>query len=416
MKRKLEYLRLQTKSALLWIPQIIVVAAIVAVIVVFAAYGITKYKKENKNGNLLNVAICYDEEDSSKMIRQAVSLISKEESISSVCRFTEMDYDSAITQLKDGTISVVVVIPKGFIRSVMNGSNKSIEVIFPKVGVNNSSYIYQEMLDSGASVLSTAEAGIYSMDDILDSILKVDDSRRERLENKLSEIYFSYGMDRNVYFKVTDVSKTEGLSTMQFYICTGFLFLLLFSGIICEKLFVLDNNSLTKVLRIIDIKEGYISFSKIASTSVVYTAIGWLALIFISLAGIRYKGVYNYVEITSVIGLLKSMIALLVLNVSLLSFIYFIFTLINNTIYKIIGLFVIGIVCMYISGCIMPTSLLPKLVRTIGYYLPTYYYFRLAGQVITSHVSISLMAINLAISVLLTVIASCCLKLRIRKE
>jgi ABC-2 type transport system permease protein len=64
----------------------------------------------------------------------------------------------------------------------------------------------------------------------------------------------------------------------------------------------------------------------------------------------------------------------------------------------------------------MPTSLLPKLVRTIGYYLPTYYYFRLAGQVITSHVSISLMAINLAISMLLTVIASCCLKLRIRKE
>ena len=256
MKRKLEYLRLQTKSALLWIPQIIVVAVIVAVIVAFAAYGITKYKKENKNGNLLNVAICYDEEDSSKMIRQAVSLISKEESISSVCKFTEMDYDSAITQLKDGTISVVVVIPKGFIRSVMNGSNKSIEVIFPKVGVNNSSYIYQEMLDSGTSVLSTAEAGIYSMDDILDSILKVDGDRRERLENKLSEIYFSYGIDRNVYFKVTDVSKTEGLSTMQFYICTGFLFLLLFSGIICEKLFVLDNNSLTKVLRIIDIKEG----------------------------------------------------------------------------------------------------------------------------------------------------------------
>jgi len=71
---------------------------------------------------------------------------------------------------------------------------------------------------------------------------------------------------------------------------------------------------------------------------------------------------------------------------------------------------------MYVSGCIIPTSLLPSLVRNIGYFLPTYYYFKLAGEFLTSNLSALIIIENLAISVVLMVISTYVLKLRVRKE
>lgn len=416
MKKKIEYLRLQIVSSFTWIPRIILISMMFAIIIGAAAYGIASYKDKSSDSNLLNVAVVFDEEDTSKYIRQAISLISNEETVASVCTFKEMNYDTAITALKDGTIDAALVIPKGLIKSIMNGENKTIEIICPSVGVNNSSYIYQEMLSAGASIVSTAEAGIYSMDDVLNTLFAGESSKQTELENKLSEIYFDYALDRTLYFKVTDISSVGGLSTIQFYICAGFMLLLIFSGIICEKLFTVDNNSLTKVLRIVGIKEGYISFARVTAICIVYTCIGWIIQIFISLAGLRYSKVYSLFEVGSVTGLIKSMLGLLVLNFAILSFIYFIFILINNTIYKVIGLFIVGITCMYMSGCIIASSLLPNVVRKIGECLPTYYYFKLTGQALTTKVTLPCVIINISISVILLIIATLVLKIQVRKE
>ncbi|SDM43683.1 ABC transporter permease [Lachnospira pectinoschiza] len=416
MKKKLEYLRLQIISSFTWVPKIILVSLILAIIIGAAAFGISAYTTDSDNSHLLKVAICYDEEDSSKYIRQAVDLIADEDTVSAVCTFIELDKDSALKGLKDGTIDVAVIIPKGLIRSIMNGQNKTIELIFPSVGVNNSSYIYQEMISAGTSVVSTAEAGVYSMDDVLNTLFRDQKDKQVELENKLSEIYFTYGLDRSIYFSVTDVSKTEGLSTTQFYIATGFMLLLLFSGIVCEKLFVVNNNSLTKVLRISGIKEGYISFSRITGICLVYTAFFWLVCIFIGIIGLRFPAVFDYYELSSPLDLITSLIGLLVINYAILSFIYFIFILIDNTIYKVIGLFIIGIVFMYMSGCIIPSSLLPNAVRILGQCLPTYYFFRLIGQIMTTNISPILLFENVLIAVILTVLASLVLKFRVRKE
>lgn len=416
MKKKLEYLRLQIISSFTWVPKIILVSLILAIIIGAAAFGISAYTSNSDDSSLLKVAIVYDDNDNSKYIRQAMSLIADEESVSEVCSLVEMDEESALTGLKDGTVDVVVLIPKGLIRSIMNGQNKTIEMIFPSVGVNNSSYIYQEMINAGTSVVSTAEAGVYSMDDVLNALFSGQKDKQTELENKLSEIYFSYGLDRSIYFSVTDVSKTEGLSTTQFYIATGFMLLLLFSGIVCEKLFVVNNNSLTRVLRISGIKEGYISFSRIMGICLVYTGFFWLVCIFLGIVGLRFPVIFNYYELSSPLDLITSLIGLFVINYAILSFIFFIFILIDNTIYKVIGLFIIGIVCMYMSGCIIPSSLLPNAVRIIGNFLPTYYFFRLIGQIMTTNINPILLFENVLIAVVLTSLASLVLKLRVRRE
>ncbi len=66
-------------------------------------------------------------------------------------------------------------------------------------GVNNLSKIH-EMVRAGGSDLATAEAGIYTFDDLFNGVLKIRGLRGTH-ENKLNDIYLSYALNRSIYFK-----------------------------------------------------------------------------------------------------------------------------------------------------------------------------------------------------------------------
>ena len=68
-------------------------------------------------------------------------------------------------------------------------------------------------------------------------------------ENKLNDIYLSYALNRSIYFKTIDISVKEGLSTVQFYVCTAIVMMLLLSGITCAGNMKGENRSLAKSLK-----------------------------------------------------------------------------------------------------------------------------------------------------------------------
>ena len=75
-------------------------------------------------------------------------------------------------------------------------------------------------------------------------------------------------------------------------------------------------------------------------------------------------------------------------------FIHCIFAVVDDTVYSVITVFVLGMVCMYASGCIVSSAFLAPGIRTIGMYLPTNGLFTLAGQVIKGTVDISTITTN----------------------
>ncbi|MFR2510868.1 MAG: hypothetical protein ACLS9K_00920 [Lachnospira eligens] len=68
-------------------------------------------------------------------------------------------------------------------------------------------------------------------------------------ENELNDIYLSYALNRSIYFKTRDISVKEGLSTVQFYVCTAIVMLLLLSTITCAGNMKGESRSLAKSLK-----------------------------------------------------------------------------------------------------------------------------------------------------------------------
>ena len=90
----------------------------------------------------------------------------------------------------------------------------------------------------------------------------------------------------------------------------------------------------------------------------------------------------------------KRQLGIVVLVYAAVSFINCIFSVVDDTVYSVITVSVIGMVCMYASGCIVSSAFLASGVRTIGMYLPTNGLFTLAGQIIKGTVDISTIITN----------------------
>ena len=83
--------------------------------------------------------------------------------------FTLMDKSDAHAQLASGDIAALLLIPSDVLSSILDGSNHSIQVIFPHTS-DFSSTILQELTRSGAHMLGTAQSGIYTIHDLYQSL------------------------------------------------------------------------------------------------------------------------------------------------------------------------------------------------------------------------------------------------------
>ena len=99
--------------------------------------------------------------------------------------------------------------------------------------------------------------------------------------------------------------------------------------------------------------------------------------------------------VSSVGEFIASLLGIVVLVYAAVSFIHCIFAVVDDTVYSVITVFVLGMVCMYASGCIVSSAFLAPGIRTIGMYLPTNGLFTLAGQVIKGTVDISTITTNI---------------------
>ena len=110
-------------------------------------------------------------------------------------------------------------------------------------------------MEAGASDLSTAQAGIYAFEDVYKYML---DNNSEGSVNNLSndvfndsvislnKSYFSYALDRGIYFKTEKIKESNSLNTMQFYFSSGVVMLLMFTTLTCGSFYNKDSKTFWK--------------------------------------------------------------------------------------------------------------------------------------------------------------------------
>lgn len=405
MRRKLELLKLQIKSAFLSIPKIILGTIVTAVLVIAIStcIGIATAQDSDMRMKVAVVYPDYDETENSdsaddnkefRYIKMAFNYVSEIDTIKNVCTFEYTDRQQAIDGLRNNYYVMAIIVPENMISDIMSGENTPVEVVCQSEGVNNTSMIFREMVRAGGSDLATAEAGIYTFDDLFNGVLKNYRGLRGTHENKLNDIYLSYALNRSIYFKTRDISVKEGLSTVQFYVCTAIVMLLLLSTITCAGNMKGESRSLAKSLKGAGISAFDTGIARTTGVGIVYIMIFEVLFIIINVMRLGVPAISGVLAVSTVGEFIASILGIVVLVYAAVSFINCIFSVVDDTVYSVITVCILGMACMYASGCIVSSAFLAPGVRVIGMYLPTNGLFTLACQIIKGTVDISTIMTN----------------------
>lgn len=324
MRRKLELLKLQIKSAFLSIPKIILgtVVTAVLVIVISTCVGIATAQDSDLRMKVAVVYHDYDETENSdsaddnkefRYIKMAFNYVSEIDTIKNVCTFEYTDRQQAIDGLRNNYYVMAIIVPENMISDIMSGENTPVEVVCQSEGVNNTSMIFREMVRAGGSDLATAEAGIYTFDDLFNGVLKNYKGLRGTHENKLNDIYLSYALNRSIYFKTIDISVKEGLSTVQFYVCTAIVMMLLLSGITCAGNMKGENRSLAKSLKGAGISAFDTGIARTTGVGIVYIVIFEVLFILINIMRLGIPAISGVMAVSTVGEFIASILGIVVL-------------------------------------------------------------------------------------------------------
>lgn len=401
MQKYLVLAKLQIKGTFKSLPKIFLGTIIFAVIVVLTGVCSAMIFESGDDKSPVKVAVVLPETNSdweNEQTNLTFSFLGDIESVKSVCEFEQtFDRENALEKLKTGDVTAVIILPEEFVSGILNGKNNPAKIVFAKNGVNTDSAFFREMIMAGASDLSTAQAGVYSIDDIAWKYLKTKD-KVLKAEEQINNEYFSYALERSVYFEVEYVNKTEQLSTVQFYLCTGIVMFFILSGITCVSLLHSRETALNTALYRSGIKYGVLNAFKVFGIAVVYFCILGFVYIMSGLASIRFPGVADVLRM-DIKAVIPGLIGIFVLIFAIFSMISIIYKITNSPVAGILLLFIVAMAMMFASGCFIPSSMLPQAVQQIGNVLPTAYFFKLCGQILTGCVTISCIFVNVLYSV-----------------
>lgn len=349
MRRHLSYLILQLKSALRLLPKLFsgtIVFAFLAFCIGFAGV------KSLGDGNHLffKVAAVLPEDDA--LVNIGFNMLTGMDSLKSYCEFITTDAKNAERMLKDGEVYAVVYIPEGFVDDVLSGRNTPAKIVLPdNPGIET--VIFRSVLNAGSATLAYVQSGIYAMSDAY-----IEFDMRDRIPDatdKMNDDYIRFVLNRSSIYDIHTISSTGALSRTQFYICSGMILIMLFTGFLLGGFGTQEENGLSVMLRRFGIGRMYSGFCRTLTVSIVYACIFVIALAFM--------GIITPINILCVF--LGTLVCI--------SFIFMIYAIAGSGLYGMLLLFCSNVLMAYCSGLITPSAYLPKAAAFAGKLLPAYY-------------------------------------------
>ncbi len=404
MKKHLILLKLQIKSAFLAMPAMLAGTLLFAALMALGAFAAVEASKANRESEqILKVQVAYPKSgggiaDENSYIKEAFGYLEKIDTVKNVCTFEEADSEeAAIDKLKNGEAAAVIVIPEKFISGILNGTNKPVRIIFAENGITTGSSLFREMLKAAASDLSTAQAGVYAMSDVFEvgNLSGMDELKANAY---LNAKYMAYVIDRNACYETVEIYGSSSLNIVQFYSVTAVILLILLGTTVCGMLIKPER----KILRLnlkragISAAENYIY--KIAAVSLLFWLFYGIAYILCCLAVIRYPAAGQVITFMSgsgagsfgtgdfvlksgwLLNIVKGVFAIFLLVVLAFSVAGLVYAIAGKTVSGVIMMFLLSVVMVFSSGCIIPAAMLPAGAAAIGEYLPTTVMAELCGQ------------------------------------
>lgn len=353
----------------------------------------------------LNIAVVM--KDNSTLAQNISEGISTNPDIGKAITFHFVDENIAMNGIEHGTYMCGIIIEENTADSILNGYNIPIQIVFPK-NSGMEAILIKEIADAAASLLSSAQAGIYSMYDIYSTYNadKYLDGALLRMNLK----YISFVASGSNHFNTIESSATGSTSVLIYYTCCGLVLFMMLLSINCysfchrlpaviSKRLSIDGTNL--------VAQELASYIGIATGQLI-------TIIIVAIPAIPILSIYHITIDRSAI--LPICITLFVYVLLSSAFTFAISRLTVHNISRVMISFIFTIVMCFICGCFIPLAMLPDTFHIISQCLPAHYMLDVATSFMSGHIPYASLSICIAYTVLFIALGCIASYAHLRRE
>lgn len=365
------WMKTEFKRAVVTLPAILKKAVLLLLVCSMAA-GAAAFCATAHDADASRMRLGYVASDNA-LTDMVVAYVQEIESVKELCSIERVsDEEEGLRLLQEGELAVLAVLPDDIVGEILTGSNAPVTVYMgADNALGNGSYanvkslLFQELADAAVGMLETAQAEIYAVPYILGGELFADVELVQSLYDDINRFNLITVTGREELFRTKTVSMTENDTYVIYYGSALLTLYLLFVGVFLRDFFCRSDLWENILEKRFGISRSWQVICGFLAGLLPMAVTGFLP--FVALVVPYVGGHFHVVPSWSM--------ACLMLLATVLGVMYFML------IYRALGegrnaLLAIGILTViqgYLSGCLVPSALLPDLVYGVGKYLPAAY-------------------------------------------
>ncbi len=365
-----KWLRTEWKRAVAILPAIlkraVLLVLVLGLVAGAAAFCVTMEKRTKDDGRLRVGYVAAD----NVLTDMAVSYVEQMESVRTLCELEQVSSkEQGLERLHKGELAALVVLPKNVVEEILSGKNTPVTVYLSADGGLDGgefgaikSLLFQELANAAVGMLEVAQAEIYAVQYVIGDLSDTDNALVQKLYDDINRFNISAAAGRENLFRTKSVSVTEndtyviyyGSALMAVYVLLAGLF---WGGFFCHR----------EMWRTILEKRLGVSRLWQVLCGLLAGLLPMLVTLLLPFVCLLLPGVRTHLNV----GVSLPVIMLLCL-VAVFGVLYFmlVYGLFGERRSALLAIGISALIQAYLSGCIVPSVLLPDLAYRVGAVLP----------------------------------------------
>lgn len=355
------WLRTEWKRMRACIPGLALKAVILAVVVSMTAFCAYRIWSRNETEPVKIGYIAPDD----KLTSLALTYIKHMDALKGWCSLSEMSsLEEGQEALQQQELAALIVLPEHVVEGIMDGTNEPAKLYLS--GHSKAlGYVFEELANAGIGMLAVAQAQIYATDDIL-SQAGIDRQEIEQQYQQIDMHNLNLVMNRSMLWREDSISAT-GTAGAAVYYNSAFLTCImliagLFFGQYCRR---------TKEEERMTCYRLNVSYIVQAIGRNGITAILTAMLLVIPYLATWIPSCGSWIPSWEITG--RNIILLLLLLLCSGAYTQLVYSLTRRANTTMLITCMSGLIQGYLSGCFLPSAILPQIVGKIAQFIPATY-------------------------------------------
>lgn len=366
MRNWFKILKIQLKRVGRTFPGILLLAFVLTVGLAVLLQVIFLLDASDEKKQLVRVGIVGELSDT--YLGMGITVLTNMESIKSMVDMRPMEEDDAVKQLETGELNAYIIIPDGFIQSLVTGENHRITYVTTRRYQGIGVALTDELLSEISGMLAITQNTIYGM-----QYFMMDHGQYDTIHQATEEInlrFIDALLNRTDIYEMRISGVQNRISIKGYYLCSILIIFLLFWGINCAPHYAKQDQSLDKLL----FSKGYGATAQVTSEWIAYFVLMVLSAFCLGIAFDRIQDIMGLEimewELFKLSGRFVFFLKIFPVIAMLSAFQIFLYELVSGIVNGVLLQFLCAISFSYLSGCLYPISFFPEFVQKIFACLP----------------------------------------------